>query len=78
MTRMRHSLKYLVLHYSHNWCWDGQVTLQFKTLKEAKKYVDDFRGSAAHRLDIYSIVRVVERGEAVKLRPSEWGLKEKI
>lgn len=74
---MKHPLKYLVLHQSENWCWDNQVTLQFKTLKEAKKYVKDFRGSESHSTDLYSIVIVVERGKAVRIKLNEYGLEEK-
>lgn len=68
-------MKYVVMHYSNNWMYDGLATKCFNTLKEARHYVDFFRGSKAHKNDHVRIVRLIEEHNAMEFEEGVYGFK---
>jgi hypothetical protein len=72
--------KFGVIHQSENWI-SGPATPRFDSLKEAQKYVKDFRGSKAHAKDVAEIVEIVStHGAAIADQTQDsvlYGLKER-
>ncbi len=65
--------KYGVIHHSHNWVMTPSIP-KFDTLKEAQKYLKDFRGNYAHRRDHAEIFETISKHEAVPVDQTQDGV----
>lgn len=58
-------MRYLVLHYSLR--WDERLAVKrCETVDEAKKYIQQFKNSHAHKGDTFEIVPSILNGQPIK------------